>query len=95
MKKETNTNIDKLIHNYFEKEKRIEKGDLLEEKLIKSLQKQTFTQRIKRFAIPIAATILIGTGIIYTFLNHTSKKNKISESQIIYQDDDFMIYVQE
>lgn len=94
MKKEAK-HINTLINNYFKGEKRIEQGNLLEKKILKSLQKQTFTYLIKRFSIPVAAAILISTSIIYTSLNQADKQNKISESQIIYQDDDFIIYVQE
>lgn len=94
MKKEAK-HINTLINNYFKGEKRIEQGNLLEKKILKSLQKKTFTYRIKRFSIPVAATILISTSVIYTSLNQVDKQNKISESQIIYQDDDFIIYVQE
>lgn len=97
MKQELNNKqIDKLLNIYFTKEKREAKGNILEHKLRKTLQKQMIFHRIKRFTIPVAAIVLLSLGIAYySFYNKLFKKTEIPQSQIIYQDDDFMIYIQE
>lgn len=96
MNKLSNKQIDNLLNEYFEKEKRKTDGQILENKLRKILQKQTGLYRIKRLTIPVAATILLTLGITYYALyNKLSNETEIPQSQIIYQDDDFMIYVQE
>lgn len=87
--------IDKLISDYFEKEKQQTNSDRLKAKILaQTVDKKNF--RIRRLVIPVAATILLVLGIsVWTWKQVQRSKTNNQQTEVLYEDDDLIIYVQE
>lgn len=88
-------NIDKILNAYFQQERRKEKSQSLQEQVAQQTIKSG-SFKWKALAIPIAATVLLSLGLsIWSMLLTSKDKVKIVESEIIYENDDFIIYIKE
>ncbi|PVX49942.1 hypothetical protein C7377_1582 [Balneicella halophila] len=87
-------NTEKQLSDYFEKEKRSSDSDKLKARIAsQTIQKRNFT--LRKLAIPIAATVLIALGLSLWAVQNIHHKKQIAQTEILYEDDDFIIYMQE
>lgn len=87
-------NIKQMLDAYFLQEKKKEQSQKLQEQIAQQTSKSSFF-KWKALAIPLAATILLSLGLsIWAAKQKDKTKQEIAQSQILYEDDDFVIYVQ-
>lgn len=91
MKEESN--IDRLLDEFFVKERRQIQGMKLENSLRNSLKERNI-RRIRMSVIGIASMILLAIGIFFAMEQKTSKNPQIAESKILYQDKNMIIYIE-
>lgn len=86
-------NIDKLLDDFFTLQKREKRGAEIEERIRKQILKEKY-HRIKRMIFPIAAMLLVFIGTTFLLKEKKISNKKIAESQILYQDEDFVLYIE-
>lgn len=91
MKEESN--IDRLLDEFFVKERRQIQGVKLENSLRNRLKERNI-RRIRMSVIGIASMILLAIGIFFAMEQKTSKNPQIAESKILYQDKNMIIYIE-
>ncbi len=88
-------NTDKLLEQYFQKEQRKEDSLQLQERIIK----QTYKKSVfgwRKLTIPaVAATVLLIIGISVLKSIQQKEAVQIAQKEIIYEDEDLMIYMEE
>ncbi len=86
--------IEKLLESYFQKKQLREESLRLQEKIaLQTYQKHTFSWQ--RFAIPVAATILLIIGVSVWTDKQKTAPVQLAQKEIIYEDEDLMIYIKE
>ncbi len=84
--------MDKLLEQYFEKEQRKEDSQRLQERIaMKTYKKNVFSW--KKLVIPtVAASVLLAVGVSFWKNMPQPEPVQLVQKEIIYEDDDLMIY---
>ncbi len=83
---------DKLLEQYFQKEQRKDASKQLQERIaMQTYKKNVFGWR--KITIPaVAATVLLAVGMSLWKSTQQSEPLQLAQKEIIYEDDDLMIY---
>ncbi|MBS9768864.1 MAG: hypothetical protein KGV44_15185 [Flavobacteriaceae bacterium] len=83
---------DKLLEQYFQKEQCKEDSQRLQERIAMQTYKKTVFEW-KKLAIPtVAASVLFAVGVSFWKHSQQSEPVQLAQREIIYEDDDLMIY---
>ncbi len=86
---------NKLLEQYFQEKQLKEDSERLQERIaLQTYRKPTFNWQ--RLAIPVAATILLIIGVsVWTSKQQQKAPIQLAQKEIIYEDDDLLIYIKE
>lgn len=86
---------EELVADYFQHSKKQTESEKLKVRIAQQTSKST-SSKLKRIVLPVAATVLLVLVFsIWTNQLIQKQKNKVPQSEVIYEDDDFIIYVKE
>lgn len=87
-------NIDNLLDAYFQAEKQTEASEKLQKNIVRHIVSRK-RLKMRRIVVPVAASLLLVVSISFWIQRQKTQhiEKTVAQSEIIYEDEDFIIYI--